>query len=525
VTVTDDTRTTDWAIAASVRRWAVDTPDAPCLCGAGITRSWRQVHERAGQVANGLIGFGVTPQQRVAFLGRNRTEFFEVLVGTSMAGIVSFAINTRLSAREMLEIVNDSHSRVLFVEPEYRDQLIAHRAAMTHVEQIVVFDDSEDGYEGWRARQSPEDPRLLMAEDDIAMQIYTSGTSGTAKGVMFSNAAIRASTAINFVLELDQQSVVLIPMPVFHAAGASLGIQALNAGAVSVVASRVVPDELLALIAEHQVTMTGVVPSVLRDLVESPRFAEHDVSSLRTISYAAAPMPPEILRVGLERLRCRFVQIYGLTETNMATVLYPDDHVDRAHPERLSSVGRALPYVSVRIVDAETGEDLPEGSFGEIWIKAPSGMSGYWGAPEATRAAMTDDGYVRSGDGGYFEDGYLYLQDRIKDMIVSGGENVFAVEVENALLTHHAIHDVAVIGVPSARWGETVRAIVVREPSNSDLTEAEVIAFAKTILAGYKCPTSVEFIETLPRNATGKVLKRELRGPAAAAVTKGDKRA
>lgn len=500
----------DWSIAASVRRWAALRPDAPCLSGAGVTRSWSEVYARVGRVANGLISAGVRPQDRVVYVGRNRAEFFELMLGTSMAGGVSFAVNTRLSAREMLDVINDSQARMLFIEAELFDQLAGRRAEMTHIAQVVVFE-NDSGYENWLASHRAGDPAVPMAEDDIALQIYTSGTSGVPKGVMFTNGAIRASTAINAVLELDEDSVVLIPMPVFHAAGSSLGIQALNAGALSVVASRIVPDELLAVMAERHVTMTNVVPSVLRDMVESPRCGEYDLSSLRTISYTAAPMPPEVLKTSLERLHCRFIQIYGMTETNSATVLYSEDHLDESRPERLASVGRPLPWVSVRLVDPATGDDVPEGEFGEIWIDAPSGMSGYWRAPEATRAAITSDGYVRSGDGGYFSDGYLFLQDRLKDMIVSGGENVFAVEVENALLAHDAVHEVAVIGVTSVRWGETVKAIVVREPAYPELAESDVIAFAKTVLAGYKCPTSVDFIDALPRNPSGKVLKRDLR--------------
>jgi long-chain acyl-CoA synthetase len=233
-------------------------------------------------------------------------------------------------------------------------------------------------YENWLAAHEPTDPQVPVADDDIALQIYTSGTTGLPKAAMFSNAALRASTRINHVLELDAQSVVLIPMPVFHAGGSSLGIQALRFGAHSVVERQVVADRLLESIARHRVTMTGIVPSVVKMLVESPAVATLDVSSLRTISYAASPISPDLLRAAVELFGCRFVQIYGMTETNMTTVLHPEDHTNPERPELLSSAGRPLASASVRVVDPGTGVDVPAGRLGEIWIKAPSQMTGYW---------------------------------------------------------------------------------------------------------------------------------------------------
>jgi long-chain acyl-CoA synthetase len=298
-------------------------------------------------------------------------------------------------------------------------------------------------------------------------------------------------------------------MPVFHAAGASLGLMALGEGAQCVIAREVSGDSLLSLIERHRVTTTTLVPAVLKMLLETPGMDRYDVSSLECLAYAASPISRELLRASLDRFRCGFVQIYGLTETNGATVLSPEDHLDERHPERLVSAGRPLPGVTVRTVDPETGEDVGEGVVGEVWVKAPTNMHGYWAAPEETAAALTADGFVRSGDGGYLKDGYLYLRDRIKDMILSGGENVYPIEVERVLMSHPCINDAAVIGVPSEKWGETVKAIVVR--ARPELTEAEVISYAKTNLAGYKCPKSVEFVGELPRNPSGKLLKRVLR--------------
>jgi long-chain acyl-CoA synthetase len=515
---------TDAALASSLRHWARVRPDAPCLTCAGVTRSWREVYDRASRLAQGLLAAGVHRGDRVAYLGRNRSEFFELMMGASMAGLVAFAVNTRLSRRETIAVIADSTALVLVAETDALIPPAATEHELPDVRLRIGLDPDDAApqptwaagvvaYDDWLADHDPVDPQVPVGDDDVALQIYTSGTTGRPKAAMFSNRALRASTRINHVLELSPESVVLIPMPVFHAAGSSLGIQAFQFGAHTVVERRVVAEDLLRVIARHRVTMTGIVPSVVKMLVESPALASLDVSSLRTVSYAASPISPDLLRSAVELFGCRFVQIYGMTETNMATVLYPEDHVNPDRPELLSSAGRPLPYASVRVVDPVTGTDVPSGQLGEIWIKAPSQMSGYWRRPEETAATLTADGYVRTGDGGYLENGYLFLKDRIKDMIVTGGENVYPVEIEHVLIKHPAIHDVAVAGVPSPRWGETVRAFVVRAAGSGSAPElgaADVIAYARANLAGYKCPTSVVFLDELPRNPTGKVLKRVL---------------
>jgi long-chain acyl-CoA synthetase len=279
-------------------------------------------------------------------------------------------------------------------------------------------------------------------------------------------------------------------------------------GAVMVLAREVVPADLLRLIGEHGVTMTTLVPAVLKMMLETPEIAASDLSSLDTIAYAASPISPELLRSALATFGCRFLQIYGLTETNGAVALAPEDHLDPDHPERMMAAGRVLPGNQLRIVDPATGQVVPDGEFGEVWIKAATSMSGYFGTASA---AIDADGWIATGDGGYVQDGYLYLKDRIKDMIVTGGENVYPVEVENVLIEEPRINDVAVIGVPSDRWGETIRAIVVRAPGGTSLSEQDVISFARSRLARYKAPTSVMFVDELPRNPSGKILKRVLR--------------
>lgn len=504
---------TDWAIAGSVRHWAHLKPGDPCLSCEGTVRTWADTSRRCAQIAQGLLQAGLAAQDRVMYIGKNSAEFFEIVVGASMAGVVSAAVNWRLLPHEVLAIVNQTEAKILFVEAEFAHYLADIEDQLTSIERTIVIGvgAGAGNYERWMAAQPAVDPHVLMTADDIAIQMYTSGTTGLPKGVMFSNAAVRSYDAMVKELGIGSESVMMVSMPVFHAAGASLGILALTEGASTVIAREVVPARLLDLIEEHRVTTTTLVPVVLKMLLESLAVRDSDLSSLDTIAYAASPISPELLRACLATFDCKFLQIYGMTETNSATVLRPEDHLDPEHPERMLSVGRALPGVSVRVVDPATGIDVPDGEFGEVWIKAPTNMAGYWRAPEATAATLTTDGYVRSGDGALMTDGYLYLRDRIKDMVVTGGENVYPTEIEHVLLEHPGINDVAVIGVPSDKWGETVKAVVVRAPNSGDLSAADVIEYARTKLARFKCPTTVEFLEQLPRNPSGKILKRSLR--------------
>jgi long-chain acyl-CoA synthetase len=502
----------DWAIAAMVREWVIRKPDQPCLICAGTTRTWREVFDRTSRLAQGLVQADVEPHDRVMYLGKNRSEFFEILIGASMAGVVTAALNWRLAPREMRQILNHSRAKVLFVEAEFLGHIEQIRSQLTFLEDVIVIgEDAVNGYEAWLENNLAKDPEVGVAETDAAFQMYTSGTTGMPKGAIFSNAAVRASVAHADLMEVDEDAVVLVAMPVFHAVGSAFGTQALSVGGTCVIARDFVPETLLSLIEEHRITSAPLVPSALKMLLESATIESRDLSSLRSVCYSASPISPELLAAVVDRFDCSVVQLYGLTETSLATLLLTEDHLDPLHPERRLSCGRAVRGSTVRVIDLATGIDAAEGEFGEVWVKCSTQMSGYWDAPEETAATITPDGYIRTGDGGYLQDGYLYLKDRIKDMIVSGGENVYPVEVENVLMAHPGVNDVAVIGVPSEKWGETVKALVVRESSAPDLDATEIIAFAKQNLAGYKCPTSVEFLAQVPRNPSGKVLKRVLR--------------
>jgi long-chain acyl-CoA synthetase len=293
----------------------------------------------------------------------------------------------------------------------------------------------------------------------------------------------------------------------------------MSRGGHSIIVRDIDPAAVLALIARHRITETFVVPAVLMFMLATPELSTTDVSSLRTVFYGASPISEDVLVRSMKALGCNFAQVYGLTETTGAiTSLLSEDHdPDGPRARLLRSAGRPFDHVELRIVDPDSGKVLPVGKVGEILTRSDQNMLGYWNQSEATTSVLSEDGWFRTGDAGWLDgDGYLFLHDRLKDMIVSGGENIYPAEVENVLLSHPAIADAGAIGVPDDKWGETVKAIVVKAPEASiddDSLVEDILAFSRERLAHYKCPTSIDFVDVLPRNPSGKVLKRELRKP------------
>ncbi|MFJ9543772.1 class I adenylate-forming enzyme family protein [Streptomyces sp. NPDC101225] len=500
------------ALAAVPRTWAARAPEAPCLTYGATTRGWREVYERSCRVAHGLTGFGHPVGERALYLGRNRPEFFEILFGASMAGWVSVAANWRLAPPELLFVLNNARPRTLFVSSEVLEKLESIRDELTSVESVVVIGGECDEYEKWLSCRPSQEPPAVTADADPAFMMYTSGTTGVPKAALFTGRALYATFGGADVMGMTRNSVVLAVLPLFHAAGLNTALAALAAGAHCVLAEDTSPRSILELAERHRVTTTMVVPALLK-AIEAEDTDRYDLSALDTIGYAGSPIDPELLRTCLRRFGSKFVQLYGMTETIGITALPPEDHDMADVGEGPLSAGRPLPDVTVRVVDPVTWEDVAEGVVGEVWAKTPTAMCRYWEAPEETAHVLTADGFVRTGDAGFLRDGNLYLRDRLKDVIITGGENVYPAEVEGILAAHPGIADVAVVGTPSERWGETVRALVVRTVSCPSLGKDEVISYAKEHLAGYKCPTVVEFVAELPRNASGKVLRHKLRQP------------
>jgi fatty-acyl-CoA synthase len=369
------------------------------------------------------------------------------------------------------------------------------------------------GYESWRDAQPCRDPMLPVAPDDDVIQLYTSGTTGHPKGVQLTNANYLGIMECGEAMGLavyTPDDVVLVAMPFFHVAGVNIGLLALSQGARCIVLGDIDPQRILTLIQTKRITYAFLVPAVILFLTQQPNARDIDFSSLKVMSYGASPIAEELLRTAQAIMGCGFMQVYGLTETTGAgTFLPPEDH--DAALGKLRSCGKPAPGVEIRVVGGDGGVLSPR-EVGEIQIKGSTVMKGYWNKPDATRKSIAESWFA-TGDAGYFdEEGYLYIHDRVKDMIVSGGENIYPAEVENAVFGHPAVADVAVIGVPDEKWGEAVKAIVVRK-QGAEVSEAEIIAFARERIAGYKLPKSVAFADALPRNPSGKILRRELRQP------------
>ena len=484
------------------------------------TSTWAEQDRRSNQVAQALLAEGVAPTDRIAFLDKNSRAFFEVSFGAAKINAVPVPVNWRLTPAEMAVIINDSEAPMLFVDQSFDDHLATFEDELTSVRRVVVLGRDRPrhpSFEDWLSRHPADDPGVEAGPDDVALQLYTSGTTGLPKGVMLTNANIGANApAAGREMEIDGDTVNMAAMPLFHIGGSGWALLGLSHGAHTVIMRDVEPMAFLRAFEEHRISHTFIVPAVIMMLLATPQTATTDFSALRYLTYGASPISERVLSQAIEAFGCRFVQLYGMTETTGAiTLLRPEDHQPGGgHPERLRSCGVPFDGVELRVVDLATEQDTATGCPGELWTRSAMNMKGYWHHPAATAATITADGWLKTGDVAFVDaDGYYYLHDRVKDMIVTGGENVYPAEVENALMSHPAVADCAVIGVPDERWGESVKAIVVLAPADGRSSSEELLAFVRSRIAGYKVPRSIDVIDVLPRNPSGKVLKRELRAP------------
>jgi acyl-CoA synthetase (AMP-forming)/AMP-acid ligase II len=470
-------------------------------------RTYAELDRHARQVARGLMTAGVRPGDRVAYLGKNTLSYLEYFLGAARARAVMVPVNWRLAEAEVAYVLEDARPRSLLVEAAF-EPLAAKLAP--DLPRVVAG----EPFTAWRERQSDTDPGGAAEWGEPVLQLYTSGTTGRPKGAVLTHRSLLGLRVEPDVhppwYRWSEHDVSLIAMPVAHVSGTGWAIWTLQHGACGIIAREFDPHAIFDQIVEHRVSKLMMVPTAMQIAVRHPRARTTDFSFLRYIYYGGAPLPAALLRECIEVFGCGFVQMYGMTETSGTIVaLAPEDH-DPARGARFRSVGRALHAVEIKIID-ERGEAVGTGVTGEIATRSSANMAEYFGRPEATAATIDAYGWLRTGDAGSLDaEGYLYLHDRVKDLIISGGENIYPAEVENAILGHPGVAEVAVIGVPDEKWGESIMALIVAV-AGAPHDAADIIAWAAARIARYKLPKYVQWIESLPRNHTGKVLRRELR--------------
>lgn len=498
-----------------VAHWAATKPDEEAVTYLSRTWTWSQWYDRIQRLAGALSAWGVGRGDAVAFLDKNHPACVETTIAAASLGAATAIINFRLAADELDYVINDSGAKVLVVGEELRGGIDAIAGKLASVEHIVtVTPEGGDGdeYEALLAGASPVGRSPDVQPDDTAIVMYSSGTTGRPKGIALTHANVIAHTINAFegwTLSAGDKS--LVAMPLFHVGGSSYMQWGLHHGAPTYM-TRDVDGMALAGGILAGANRTFLVPAVLAKVFDTGDDAVKLFGTLKTFAYGASPMPLPLLRSALQAWpETEFIQVYGLTEVSGAiSRLGPDDHRE-ASEERLMSAGTVVPGAEVKVVDPDTGAEVPIGEQGELWFRSPQLMKGYLNRPESTAEAITPEGWFRTGDIGRVDDGgYIFVEDRLKDMIISGGENIYSIEVERVLAEHPAVVDVAVIGVPDEKWGESVKAVVTLE---GEVSEPDLIAFAREHLAAYKCPKSVDIVDELPRNPTGKILKKDLRKP------------
>ena len=499
--------------ADDLRRNAAQLNQAPAIRTDDRTITWGQLETTANRLANAFAGMGKQAGSRIGYLGRSSECLFFCLYGAAKSGCVFVPINWRLAPREVAFILEDAGIEVLLVDEEFRS--LVDEAQFPNLSILVngAGIKTDTLLEDLCIDEDDEDPRLDRGPGDTVVQLYTSGTTGVPKGAELSSTYfhagfVMATTAQESVYDWTSEDAVLVTMPLFHVGGLMFSFLGVGLQSCLRLLRDFDPGRVLQLIDEERVCTVSGAPAMVQMLLDHPAAARTDFSGLRYFFYGASSMPPALTGRAIEVMGCRFAQFYGMTEHTMVTFLPPSAH-SADGGKTMTSVGRPVPGVELKIV-AENGEELPNGETGEIVIRSHGMFNGYWQRPDATKEAVRD-GWFHTGDAGSKdEQGFVYLKDRVKDMIISGGENIYPAEVENVLFEHPAIREVAVVGVVDEKWGEVPKAFVVLN-DGADIDLSELQSFAADRLARYKIPKQLQVLEELPKNASQKVLRRVLR--------------
>ena len=501
-----------------LRRNAFNFADKTALIFEDRRITYGELNKTANRVADHLLGMGLQKGDRLAVLLHNGVEFIELYFACAKSGVVFVPLNNLLKARELVQILEYIKPRALVFDLDFVELIQPILAGLPFIQFPICLGEDPAGfppYNALREAGSDQEPDAVLSDDDLVSIFLTSGTTGRPKGVMRTHRhdwINMMSCALELGVRYDDRALLVFPF--YHVTFVDNMRHLLMGNTVAIRREgKFDPHDVLGILSREGITMCQLVPTMINALLQVEDFGAYDLSRFRLLIYAASPMPVELLKTAMKRLNCRFMQMYGQTETGPATTaLRPEDHLlegAEAQMARLASAGRALMDYEVRVVDEE-GRDVATGEVGEIAVRSEAMTKGYWDLPEET-ARTIRDGWLHTGDFGRMDaERYVFIVDRKNDMIISGGKNIYPREIEEIIYTHDAVLETAVIGIPDDYWGESVKALVVLKPGR-EATEEEIIALCKDTLASYKKPKSVEFRSQLPKSPTGKLLKRTIR--------------